>query len=300
MDGLGELDLARGQVVVRVLGQLLAQEGALGAALLPQPIEIEMGGQQVLCQADYILIEISLVDYNIGGAKAEADRAQTHLLGRFLARDIDGALAGLGWLTVLAGDRYFDVTVEYAKAEVEDILIRINVSNRGPEAARLCVLPTIWFRNRWSWGDNNDPRPSLQKAENETNVVELHHFQEGQRFLHCEGTPELLFTENETNQQRLFNSPNSSRYAKDGINDYIVSGKRDAVNPDQTGTKCSANYALVIGGGETVTIRLRLTDEQLDTKRVFNSSFDQTFKDRIEDADEFYKTHIESEPKICL
>ncbi len=195
---------------------------------------------------------------------------------------------------VFEDDRYFDVFVEYAKADAEDILIRVSATNRGPEVARLNLLPTIWFRNRWSWGDNNDPKPSLGKSDARAEtIIELNHFQYGQRWLHCEGAPELLFTENETNNQRLFGAPNVSPHVKDSINDYIVNGAHEAVNPKQVGTKAAANYWLTIEPGETATIRLRFTNTPFAKDAdVFGDVFEQVFADRIREADEFYSTVI--------
>ena len=151
---------------------------------------------------------------------------------------------------VFDDDRYFDVFVEYAKAAPEDMLIRISVRNRGPEAALLHVLPTLWFRNTWSWPDGG-PKPVLQAVEGAAPVcIHVHHtdplFQESldDYYLYCEGTVPLLFTENETNNARLFGTPNASRYVKDGINDAIVHGQQDAVNPAHQGTKASAHYQL--------------------------------------------------------
>ena len=138
---------------------------------------------------------------------------------------------------VFNDDRYFDVFVEYAKADTEDILIKLTVANRGPEAAGLRLLPTVWFRNTWSWG-GRERRPELHQARPAPNpVIELNHDLPGNRWLHCEGSPELLFTENETNARRLFGAENRTPYVKDGINDYIVHGAADAVNPEHAGTK---------------------------------------------------------------
>ncbi len=151
---------------------------------------------------------------------------------------------------VFNDDRYFDVFVEYAKADVEDILVRISAVNRGPEPAQLHLLPTIWFRNRWSWGENSDPIPRFRKGDNGSlTVVEVDHFQHVPRWLHCDGAPELLFTENETNNRKLFGGPNASPYTKDGINDYLINGAVGAINPDQIGTKAAANYLLTIKPG---------------------------------------------------
>src|SRR5689334_8464512 len=157
---------------------------------------------------------------------------------------------------IFAGDRYFDVVVEYAKADVEDILIRITATNRGPDEAALNLLPTIWFRNTWSWNQNGTAKPSLRSTSE--GVIELNH---RERWLYCDGAPELLFTENDTNTQRLFNFTNGAHYFKDGINEYIVHGNQQAVNPEQTGTKAAANYKLTLTPGETATIQLRLSDQ---------------------------------------
>ena len=192
-------------------------------------------------------------------------------------------------------DRYFDVFVEYAKASAEDILIRITAVNHGPEPAQLHLLPTLWFRNIWSWSQNT-PRPSLRKAENHTPdaLIEMHHQYYGKRWLYCEGSPELLFTENETNAQRLFGVPNGSSYVKDAINDYVVHGVKEAVNPEQAGTKMAALYPLTIDPGETTTVRLRLTDKKGrgTGEPPFGPAFDQIFMDRQREADEFYGTVI--------
>ena len=188
---------------------------------------------------------------------------------------------------VFGDDRYFDVFVEYAKADVEDILIKITATNRGPETASLNLLPTIWFRNTWSWNQNGHKRPGLRRLNQ--NVIELNHSELGKRWLHCDYSPELLFTENDTNVQRLFNASNGTHFVKDGINDYIVYGNKNAVNPEQVGTKAAANYKLTIGPGETATVRLRLTN--LKNLNAFND-FEQLFAARIREADEFYNTVI--------
>jgi hypothetical protein len=192
-------------------------------------------------------------------------------------------------------DRYFDVFVEYAKASVEDILIRINVVNRGPEKAELHLLPTIWFRNRWSWGYGN-PRPELRKSakslEDETNVaiIELEHETYGRRLLHCEGAPALLFTENETNNRKVFGVANPQPFVKDAFHEYVIHGVLEAVNPEQTGTKAAAHYVLSINPGETATVRLRFAPAQKTQAgaEVFGADFDQVFTERWREADEFY------------
>ena len=186
-------------------------------------------------------------------------------------------------------DRYFDVFVEYAKGDAEDILIRITVVNRGAEAATLDLLPTIWFRNTWSWGVDVR-RPQLQADEPlpDARTIRLTHFDMSERWLLCEGGPELLFVENETNFQRLFHVENHTRYVKDGINDYVVRGAREAVNPQSSGTKSAAHYHLLIGGGESSTIRLRLTPNK-PQECMFGTMFDKVFSERIVEANEFYQ-----------
>src|SRR5215831_2205870 len=148
------------------------------------------------------------------------------------------------------GDRYFDVFVEYAKASPDDLLVRITIENRGPEPAPLHVLPTIWFRNRWAWTAGT-PRPSLTRGASapgvETVVVDEEVY--GRQYLYCEGTPRLLFTENDTNSERLFGTPNATPYVKDGINDFVVGGAQAAVNPAERGTKAAAHYETTIPAG---------------------------------------------------
>ncbi len=202
-------------------------------------------------------------------------------------RDLEFELLDTG---VFDADRYFDVYAEYAKADVEDILIRISVVNRGSEPAQLHLLPTLWFRNTWSWG-NNEPRPSLTRGKNRGKgaVIEVRHNSYGQRWLYCEGQSELLFTENETNTRRLYGVENGSAYVKDGINDCVVDGVKEAVNPEHRGTKVAAHYALTIGSGETVTVRLRFTDVEMPAEKAFGAEFDKIFSTRQHEADEFYE-----------
>jgi mannosylglycerate hydrolase MGH1-like protein len=187
-------------------------------------------------------------------------------------------------------DRYFDVFVEFAKAAPEDIMVRISVYNRGPETAALDVLPTLWFRNTWSWGME---KPVLREAERVggVRVIAVSHPELGDRFLYCEEASSLLFTENETNNQRLFGTPNQSRYVKDGINDYIVNGRLDAVNPENAGTKVSAHYHLTIGPGASEVIRLRLCDDPARAGSApIGKDFDAIFDSRLREADEFYRS----------
>ncbi len=162
-------------------------------------------------------------------------------------------------------NRYFDVWVEYAKPSPEEFLIRINASNRGPEAAPLWILPSLWFRNRWSWGEDPDrPRvaraaPPLQTVQGAL-VLEAQEKIYGKRWLICEGAPPLLFTENETNFRRIFNSENRTPYVKDAFNEYIVNRNTAAVNPAEEGTRAAAVYKYDIQPGANVTVRLRFTD----------------------------------------
>ncbi len=184
---------------------------------------------------------------------------------------------------VFGEDRYFDVFVEYAKESPEDILINITVHNRGPEAARLRVLPTLWFRNTWSWGES-DPKPSLRASA--PGVIQVSHHELGEYTLFCDGDPELLFTENESNASRLWGQPNASPYVKDAFHAYVISGHRDAINPARAGTKAAAHYVLEVPGGGSKTIRLRLASEPVDD--AFGG-FAKGLARRIADADEFYE-----------
>jgi hypothetical protein len=189
---------------------------------------------------------------------------------------------------VFDGDRYFDVQVEYAKASPEDVLIRITVFNRAAEPARLHVLPSVWLRNTWSWG-RDVVRPSLKRAAGESAAVEISEPDYGLRWLSCDGSPELLFTENDTNNRRLFGSENGGSYVKDGINDYIVQGERDAVNPEQTGTKVAAHYPLDVPAGGSIVLRLRLSDRPAGG---IGADFNRVFSERQRDADEFFATVV--------
>jgi hypothetical protein len=200
-------------------------------------------------------------------------------------------------------NRYFDVFVEYAKETPENILINVTAWNRGPEAATLHVLPTIWFRNVWSWGEDI-ARPAFTQGPAGANYFVIHasHPELGDRFLYGEGTPELLFTENETNNERLFNAHNRSPYAKYGINNYIVNVRLEAVNPEAKGTKASAHYLIKVEGGQSQTVRLRLSDiapaEIACVKKTqgtpFGRSFDTVMEAHQREADEFYGTVITS------
>lgn len=205
---------------------------------------------------------------------------------------------------VFDDDRYFDVFVEYAKAAPGDILIRITAWNRGPEEAPLHLLPTLWFRNTWSW-PNGGTRPVLRSlAQDGQKVIHARHtdplFQESlaDYYLYCDGQPVLLFTENETNCERIFNTPSAGPYVKDGINNYLIHNKTAAVNPDKTGTKASAHYHLSVKPGASKTICLRLTDAGPDSSKekssgkktqLFARGFEEIFSARLKEADEFYE-----------
>ena len=190
---------------------------------------------------------------------------------------------------IFADNRYFDVFVEYAKAAPEDILIQLRVINRGPEAAPLEVLPTLWFRNTWSWrADAAKPSLALVLAEHGIAVIQARHPTLQDRWLYCERADAVLCTENETNSQRLFGVPNATPYVKDGIHEYLVHGKRAAVNPAQTGTKAAVHYRWTVGAGETVTVRLRLTDAA-DLAAPFDDRFAAVLTRRQREADDFYR-----------
>jgi hypothetical protein len=190
---------------------------------------------------------------------------------------------------VFDDDRYFDVFVEYAKGSPEDILIEITVWNRGPESATLHVLPTLWFRNVWSWGGNAE-RPLLREAPG--GVIAASHPDLGERLLSCEGAGALLFTENETNTARLFHIPNRTPYVKDGINNCIVHGHQAAVNPEKRGTKAAAHYPITVAAGASKTLRLRLSGAPSDAP--FGRGFDDVVTARRKEADEFYASVIPS------
>jgi len=220
---------------------------------------------------------------------------------------------------VFRENRYFDIFAEYAKGSDEDIFIRVTAWNRGPEAATLHLLPTIWFRNTWSWGTDLR-RPVIRRATPVDGILsaELQHWQYGKRWLLATGQPELLFTENETNNARLFNGRNRSPYVKDAFHEYVIRQNRSAVNPDQIGTKMAAHYVLDLGPGQSATLKLRLTDLEplggMDTNATvvgtisspghqersaevpgtndFGAGFDGLFELRKTEADEFYASRI--------
>ncbi len=202
---------------------------------------------------------------------------------------------------VFDDNRYFDVFVEYAKASAEDILIAISVHNRGPESAELHVVPTLWFRNQWSWQTVAD-RPTLEQFgdASESRVINAVDSNLGTRFLYCDGNVPLLFTENETNTERIFGVPNRNPYVKDSINSFVVHGREDAVNPERRGTKAAALYRVVVKPGGSQMIRLRLSDVAPEgwsrgngkKPHLFSTAFDRILQSRREEADEFYRDII--------
>jgi hypothetical protein len=202
------------------------------------------------------------------------------------------------------GDRYFDIFVEYAKESPDDLLIKISVWNRGPEPASLHILPTLWFRNTWSWSEGA-VRPILLKAEGVKGVstVGASYRELGERFLYCEGNVPLLFTENETNSERIFGTPNRTPYVKDAINNYVVRQQYAEINPEGKGTKVSPHYRVTIGPGQCEVVRLRLNNiapRDINTAyaaangNLFGADFDAVVEDRLEEANQFYATVIPS------
>src|SRR5256884_2709664 len=192
---------------------------------------------------------------------------------------------------IFSEDRYFDVIMEYAKVDPLDMLVRISVTNHGPGAAPLHLLPTLWFRNTWAWGyDDRRPVLTAVKAKagkaQDVRLVQVQHHELGEAWLVCEGTPELLFNENETNDERLWGVPNRTRYVKDGIDDMLVNKAEGKVNPEGMGTKVAAHYSMVIEPGATQTILLRLSANQ--KSKPFTDA-EKLFTTRIEEADEFYR-----------
>jgi len=198
---------------------------------------------------------------------------------------------------VFDSNRYFDVFVEYAKADPEDILIRITIHNRGSEKADLHLLPTLWFRNTWSW-EQGAVRPLLRQPEN--GVVVASHSQLGSYTMYCEGNPEILFTENESNASRLWGQKNPSPYVKDAFHNYVISGAQEVVNPSKTGTKAAAHYCLEVPGSGSKEVRLRLSAKPAPDPF---GRFDKIFSARLADSDEFYNRitpSLFSEDEKCV
>ena len=189
-------------------------------------------------------------------------------------------------------NRYFDVFVEYAKGDAEDILIKIEVFNRGAETAAIHVLPTVWFRNAWTW-DGASEKPQVKQIfdENGVKTIEAAGIYFGKRYLYCENASEILFCENETNNRRLYNAPNASAFAKDGINEFVVNHDQTTINPEKTGTKAAAHYVLEIAPGESREIRLRLSNKDFHRRDAGT----QTKKDEIRRrGDEENKSKIQN------
>jgi hypothetical protein len=200
---------------------------------------------------------------------------------------------------IFDGDRYFDVFVEYAKAGPEDILMRVTVANRGPESAELHLLPTLWFRNRWAWGRNLDSKPEARFLDSREGYVvfEIDETYYGKRQLYFEGSPDSLFTNNETNMPRLFGAPNATPYVKDGFHQRVVGGVEASVNPEKRGTKAAAWYRLTVPAGGEAVVSARFADTELEegTSGPFGESFERIFVERRQEADEFYATVIPAE-----
>lgn len=192
---------------------------------------------------------------------------------------------------VFEEDRYFDVFMEYAKSTPDDLLIKISVQNHGPEAATLNVLPTLWFRNTWAH-DDGSAKPvlrALPDTAGNTTVV-AHQEELGTRYLYVDGKVPLLFTENETNELRIIGRPNKTPYVKDGINNFLVHGDIGAVNPNLVGTKVSPHVKIEVPAGDTVVLRLRLTDVAPDRlPQPFDAGFEKEFDARRSECDEFYQ-----------
>jgi hypothetical protein len=196
---------------------------------------------------------------------------------------------------VLDDGRYFDVVAEYAKAAPDDVLVRLTVTNHGPEAAPLHLLPTLWFRNTWAWGRTGEgywPKPRLA-ADGDGVLAE--HASLGRFRLHVEpgpgrAAPALLFTDNETNAARIFGASNPAPFVKDAFHDHVVGGRADAVNPAREGTKAAAHHRLVVPAGGSVTVRLRLVAEREAPRRAFGADFDRIVAAREREADEFHRT----------
>ena len=232
----------------------------------------------------------------------QAEYPYDHLLEANRNRDRSQTEYELIDTGIFAEDRYFDVQIEYAKASDEDVLIQISVTNRGPDAASMSLLPTLWFRNTWEW-DTPSIKPSLKagKYQDSIAVIESNHPELGQNWLYCQpqiyrsdsadssasnSTP-LLFTENETNKERLYGGISRSPYVKDAFHRYVIDGETAAINPEQIGTKSAAHYELLLAPGKTQQIKLRLSQEGALSDPL-GTEFDQVFHTRKEEADKFY------------
>ena len=215
--------------------------------------------------------------------------------GRRTRRDPEYELMDTG---VFDGDRYFDVFCEYAKGAPDDLCIRITVANRGPEAATLHVLPTLWFRNTWCWGrmgEGHTAKPRIQLAADGKLLAEHEELPRMRLAFEVNasgGTPALLFTDNETNQERLFGVPNPSPYVKDAFHRFVVDGDVAAVNPARTGTKVALAYRLELPAESEVVLRLRLFSEDAAPAEWFGAAFDRVFAARIAEGNAFYDAFL--------
>ena len=216
----------------------------------------------------------------------QAEYPYAHLLEENRRRGVAAPEYELIDTGIFDGGRYFDVFVEYAKASPEDILVEIAVFNRGPEPATLDLLPTIWFRNTWSW--DGSPRPSLAADGAGRILVEDPDY--GRRTLHCAPGAELLFTENDTNTERLYGSPNATPHVKDAFHAYLIGGRRDAVHPERRGTKAAAWQRLEVPAGGEARVRLRFAPENRKARDPLGRSFDVAMKRARSEADEYYAT----------
>lgn len=194
---------------------------------------------------------------------------------------------------VFKENRYFDVLAEYAKADPDDILIKITVTNHGPEAADCYVLPTLWLRNTWSWGYDAGPmgdvpeKPRIKEIKGlpGVTIIETDHPVAGKYYLYAENPQDLLFTENETNKARIYGEPNDNPYVKDAFHRYLINGQTEAVNPNRHGTKAAVLFHEEILPGNSRIMRLRLSNTSHGS--AFED-FDQIFEQRLVEADEFY------------
>ena len=223
----------------------------------------------------------------------QAEYPYLHLLEENRRRTMDDPEYELLDTGIFDAGRYFDVFVEYAKASPEDVVIAITVFNRGPEAATLDLLPSAWFRNTWSWRpDRRRPSASAGEGRDGRGVIVLDEAYLGRRYLHVEAGADLLFTENETNAERLFGSANPSPYVKDAFHRYVIGGETAAVHPDRRGTKAAARFRLEIPAGGSARRRLRLTEEAWEEGDPLGESLEKTLSVRKAEADEFYDAVI--------
>ncbi|MCW3008380.1 MAG: hypothetical protein JWP17_3006 [Solirubrobacterales bacterium] len=211
------------------------------------------------------------------------------LIARNAARGRDDFEYELLDTGVFDEERYFDVVVEYAKDGPDDVLMLVSATNHGPDPAPLHLLPQLWFRNSWGWGNADGERPSVRAGSGEAGAVDVHHRDVGDFVLRAEAdAAQLLFTENDTNTERLYGRPNPTPYVKDAFDAYVVRGDADAVNPARTGTKVAAHHVLTIAPGATETIRIRLSAAELGP-RPLDERFDAVVQLRRDEAQTFYE-----------